>query len=66
MAFRFEIVPRLNIKISETFLNKVLREIANASWSVSNLTIRRDLKVETVESEIYLHQHQNVVSASAS
>lgn len=58
-----------NVKIIQTFQNKVLRDIVKAPWYVSNDIIHRDLKIETVEAEIQkqakkhelrLHQHQNV------
>lgn len=58
-----------NIKIIQTFQNKVLRNLVKAPWYVSNDTIHRDLKIETVEAEIQkqakkhesrLHNHQNV------
>jgi hypothetical protein len=58
-----------NIKIIQTFKNKVLRCIVNAPWYVRNQDIHKDLKTGSVDEEIQriakkhdrrLHQHQNI------
>ena len=60
---------KTNIKIIQTFQNKVLRSIVNAPWYVKNEDIHKDLKVPTVSEEIKrfakkhearLHKHVSV------
>ena len=41
-----------NIKIIQTFQNKVLRSIVNAPWYVRNSDLHRDLHIPTVKEEI--------------
>ena len=50
-----------NIKIIQTFQNKVLRCIVKAPWYIRNEDIHRDLKVPMVEDEIkrFASKHQN-------
>lgn len=57
-----------NIKIIQTFQNKVLRNMVNAPWYVRNNDLHRDLAIPTVKEEIKkyagrhearLHQHVN-------
>ena len=57
-----------NIKIIQTFQNKVLRCIVNAPWYIRNKDIHRDLKIPMVAEEIHkfaakhrqrLQNHQN-------
>ena len=57
-----------NIKIIQTFQNKVLREMVNAPWYIRNTDIHRDLGIPTVKEEIKrvarkheerLHLHEN-------
>ena len=40
------------IRVIQTFQNKVLRNIVNAPWYVRNRVIHRDLKINTIETEI--------------
>lgn len=58
-----------NIKIIQTFQNKVLRSIVNAPWYIRNEDIHRDLNVPMVEDEVKrfackhqkrLENHENV------
>lgn len=58
-----------NIKIIQTFQNKVLRGIVNAPWYIRNEDLHRDLKMEYVDKVIQknarshegrLHQHDNI------
>lgn len=58
-----------NIKMIQTFQNKVLRCIVNAPWYIRNNDLHRDLEIETVDEEIKKHavmhgeriaQHMNV------
>jgi len=58
-----------NVKIIQTFQNKVLRNIIDAPWYINNINIHKDLKVESVYNEIKkfasshekrLHHHVNV------
>ena len=57
-----------NVKIIQTYQNKVLRNIVNAPWYIRNSDIHRDLQIEAVDKEIKriarthterLHQHPN-------
>lgn len=45
-----------NIKITQTFLNKVLRGIVGSQWYGRNNNIHRDLKIETIDEAISLLQ----------
>jgi hypothetical protein len=58
-----------NIKIIQTFQNKVLRNMVNAPWFVRNSDLHRDLGIPMVKAEIKrlagkhedrLHQHINI------
>jgi len=58
-----------NINIIQRFQNKVLRNMVNAPWYVTNSDLHRDLQVNVVSSEIQrfaqkhegrLHRHENV------
>lgn len=58
-----------NVKMIQTFQNKVLRNVVNAPWYIRNEDLHRDLGVEYVEKEIHkfarshearLLQHQNI------
>jgi hypothetical protein len=58
-----------NIKIIQTFQNKVLRCIINAPRYIRNQDIHKDLKIASVDEETQriakkherrLHQHQNI------
>ena len=60
---------KTNIKIIQTFQNKVLRSIVNAPWYIRNDNLHRDLRMELVVDEIKqharkhlqrLHQHENL------
>lgn len=46
---------KTNVKMIQTFQNKVLRSICNAPWYARNDDIHRDLGVPTVVEEIKLH-----------
>ena len=46
---------KTNIKIIQTFQNKVLRNIINAPWYVRNDDLHRDLKLETVNEMVVKH-----------
>jgi hypothetical protein len=57
-----------NIRMIQTFQNKVLRTMVNAPWYVRNADIRRDLGIPTIKEEIKrfamkheerLHLHEN-------
>ena len=57
-----------NIRIIQTFQNKVLRTMVDAPWYVRNADIHRDLDVPTIKEEIKrfakkheerLHLHEN-------
>lgn len=59
---------KTNIKIIQTFQNKILRSIVNAPWYIRNDNLHRDLKMELVADEIKnharkhlqrLHEHEN-------
>ena len=59
---------KTNIKIIQTFQNKVLRGIVNAPWYIRNDNLHRDLQIEYVNDEIRkfatkhiqrLREHQN-------
>lgn len=47
-----------NIEILQRFQSKVLRKIVNALWFVSNKTIYQDLKMFSVQEEIYRFSSQ--------
>lgn len=46
---------KTNVDIIQRFQNKVLRNIVNAPWFIRNTDLHRDLKVESVNSEILKH-----------
>ena len=57
-----------NVRIIQTFQNKVLRNLINAPWYIKNINIHRDLKVDMVDTlikkfavshENRLHHHVN-------
>lgn len=48
-----------NVKIIQTFQNKVLRSIVNAPWYCRNDDIHRDLKMNTVFEEIAKHANKH-------
>lgn len=61
---------KTNLKMIQTFQNKVLRNITNAPWYVRNDNLHRDLEVEYVKDvvkkyaikhERRIHQHKNPV-----
>uniref|UniRef100_A0A6B2EET6 Putative reverse transcriptase n=1 Tax=Phlebotomus kandelakii TaxID=1109342 RepID=A0A6B2EET6_9DIPT len=41
-----------NVNIIQRFENKVLRQVTNAPWYVTNETIRNDLRIPDVKTEI--------------
>ena len=51
-----------NVKIIQTFQNKVLRNIVKAPWYINNKNIHKDLSVDTVSNEIkklaISHEHR--------
>ena len=50
-----------NVRIIQTFQNKVLRNIINAPWYIKNINIHRDLKVDMVDTVIkkFAVSHEN-------
>lgn len=46
---------KTNLKIIQTFQNKVLRGIVNAPWYIRNDDIHKDLRMEPVDKEIRKH-----------
>jgi hypothetical protein len=54
-----------NIEILERFQSKALRMIMDASWSVPNTVIRRDLQIPTVKEEVRRYGSQYIALLSS-
>lgn len=59
-------MKKRNVKLIQTFHDKVLRSIVNVPWYMWNDTIHCDLKIDNVTEEIkkYIVKYENILFSS--